>query len=692
MLLVQLALSGACVFVTKDDEASRVDADGDGVLWSADCDDADASVGLPTPWYTDGDGDGWGAGTPVEACEAPAGTVADDGDCDDSDAAFHPGAPEGDCTDPNDYNCDGSVAYADADLDGVPACEDCDDTDDTISPGATDAWYDGVDSDCGGEDDFDADGDGYTVEGAGSGSADDCDDTDADVHPGAADAWYDGVDSDCGGEDDFDADGDGYTVEGAGSGSADDCDDTAPDISPGEAELCGDDIDEDCDGVASQCAWLDITVDDAAAVFEDADSGDHLATSVAIVPDLDGDGIDDVAIGAPEDDTAGSDYGAVYVFSGPVSGSYAPADAVATLTGADGSHGRAGYNVSGIGDVNGDGYGDLAVAAYNASGHVYLLLGPLSGDISLSDADGSHAGQNTAAGAGLVDNIRGGFDADGDGLGDLLVGSHGDPSGRAYLLQGPATGSGGLEDIYAARFHDSGSSDVGISVAGVDVTGDGVLDVWIGAGQDSRAGTLAGAVSLVEGPFSGDLDLASAASVRILGAAANSTLGRSIAVADLDGDGYLDLIADAPGDSTVATSAGAVYTVAGPITAGASVDDLAMGVRYGVAESESAGIVLRACGDQDGDGRADLVIGSNRADSGVGRAYVVLGPASGSASLADAYTVIDGVSAGDRAGRAISCEGDATGDGLRDLLVGASYDDDPASDAGRAWLFSGTGM
>ncbi|RME24164.1 MAG: hypothetical protein D6798_11830 [Deltaproteobacteria bacterium] len=691
MLVVLLALSGACVFVTKDDEAGRLDGDGDSVLWPDDCDDADASVGLPAPWYTDGDGDGWGAGDPVEACAQPAGRVAADGDCDDGDTRYHPGATEDDCTDPNDYNCDGSVGYADDDGDGTPACLDCDDADDTVYPDAPDTWYDGLDSDCGGDDDFDADGDGYTVEGADSGSGD-CDDSDDTIHLEAAETWYDGVDSDCGGDDDFDADGDGYGAEGVGGGSQDDCDDGDAAISPGEVEVCGDDIPEDCDGVAPPCAWLDVTVDDAVAVFEDADGSDHMATSVAIVPDLDGDGIDDVAIGTPDDDTAGSDFGAVYVFSGPVSGSYTPADAVAALYGADANHGRAGYTVSGIGDINGDGYGDLAVAAYNSTGHLYLLLGPISGDISLADAEGRHAGEQTCAGAGLADNIRGGFDADGDELGDLPVGSHGDPRGGAYLLLGPATASGGLEDIYAARFYDDSSSDVGGSVEGADVTGDGVLDVWIGEGTDSRAATSAGAVSLVEGPVSGDVDLASAASVRVLGAAEHTSLGRPISIADLDGDGYLDLAAGGFTDSTASTEAGVVYALAGPITADGSVADLAMGVRFGVAEGEHAGVRLRACGDQDGDGRADLVIGTNRASSDVGRAYVVLGPASGSASLSDAYTIIEGGAAGDRAGSALSCEGDATGDGLRDLLVGAPYDGDPATEAGRAWLFSGTGM
>jgi hypothetical protein len=76
-----------------------------------------------------------------------------------------------------------------------------------VHPGAIDRPYDGVDSDCDGASDFDADGDGHASSAWGG---DDCDDTNASVHPGAADTWYDGVDSDCDGASDYDADRDGH--------------------------------------------------------------------------------------------------------------------------------------------------------------------------------------------------------------------------------------------------------------------------------------------------------------------------------------------------------------------------------------------------------------------------------------------------------------------------------------------------
>ena len=94
--------------------------------------------------------------------------------------------------------------------------DDCDDTDASIHRGADEVWYDDIDQDCLGGDDFDQDGDGWAREPEGL----DCDDVAAAVNPAAEETWYDGVDQDCAGDDDYDQDGDGIPVD-------EDCDDTA---------------------------------------------------------------------------------------------------------------------------------------------------------------------------------------------------------------------------------------------------------------------------------------------------------------------------------------------------------------------------------------------------------------------------------------------------------------------------------
>ena len=81
---------------------------------------------------------------------------------------------------------------------GTEPGDDCDDSDETIYWGATDTWYDGIDSDCDGADDYDMDGDGHAHEDHGGG---DCDDTDPAINPDAEDIPDDGIDHDCDGED-----------------------------------------------------------------------------------------------------------------------------------------------------------------------------------------------------------------------------------------------------------------------------------------------------------------------------------------------------------------------------------------------------------------------------------------------------------------------------------------------------------
>ncbi len=133
---------------------------------------------------------------------------------------------------------------ADHDRDGLTwAAGDCHDGDATVRPGRTETWYDGIDQDCDGADDFDRDGDGYrwSVRTLGR----DCDDGDPTVHPGAAEIWYDGIDQNCDRQSDYDRDRDGYDSMLYGGN---DCDDSSRRVRPGAVERYYDGIDQDCDG------------------------------------------------------------------------------------------------------------------------------------------------------------------------------------------------------------------------------------------------------------------------------------------------------------------------------------------------------------------------------------------------------------------------------------------------------------
>ena len=259
--------------------------------------------------------------------EARRAQMDDDGDgfvksddCDDSDAKINPEATDtwydgidSDCAGDDDYDqdLDGYIAdefvgliTAGAEGTGLLPGGDCDDDSATVNPEGVDEWYDGVDTDCAGNDDYDQDQDGYVeaaaegaatryVDGSGDLPGGDCDDTQADVYPSAADIWYDGADKDCAGNEDYDQDGDGFVpdeyvnlttryVSGSGGLAAGDCDDTREDTHPNTGltegdpgfvtEAWGDGWDQDCAGDDDYDEDGDLFVEDAAvgAVTSDA--------------------------------------------------------------------------------------------------------------------------------------------------------------------------------------------------------------------------------------------------------------------------------------------------------------------------------------------------------------------------------------------------------------------------------------
>ncbi len=189
---------------------------------------------------------------------------------------------------------------------------DCDDTNSTINCEAYDIAYDGVDQDCAGGDNVDADHDGVRGD-----DGTDCDDGSATIHPGAADRPGDGLDQDCDGTDGTDADGDGFTATfpGRRPRATDDCDDADPSAYPGAPETWRDGIDQDCDGTDGtraldadrdrwaddeDCAPEDPNVHAGVAEAVDEDGVDSNCDGVD-GPDSDHDGVADAADCAPDD-------------------------------------------------------------------------------------------------------------------------------------------------------------------------------------------------------------------------------------------------------------------------------------------------------------------------------------------------------------------------------------------------------
>ena len=285
-----------------------------------DC-DGDVDDGLPTyPWYADADGDTYGdPTTTLDQCPHPDGYTSNDEDCDDTNADVHPEAEDAwydgvdaDCAGDSDYDADGDGFDSD-----VYGGDDCDDGDPSVSPLADEVYYDGVDADCDGQSDWDADHDGHDTEAHPGG--DDCDDTTAAISPSATETWYNGVDEDCDGRSDYDRDGDGEDASSYGGG---DCNDSDATVHTGAAEVWYDGVDQDCDGGSdydqdgdgfvsdtyggSDCADTDAAVSPAATevwydgVDQDCDGGSDF--------DQDGDGYDYQGYGGTDCDDTRSEF------------------------------------------------------------------------------------------------------------------------------------------------------------------------------------------------------------------------------------------------------------------------------------------------------------------------------------------------------------------------------------------------
>ncbi len=600
------------------------------------------------------------AGCPGEGPDDDTGHAMDwdvDGwfgraDCDDRDPDVNPDAEE--VCDGVDNNCDGAIDEG---------WED------------SQAWY------------ADADADGYgdaMVRALGceqpSGFVQDhsdCDDSDPAVHPGAEDTWYDGVDSDCEGNDDSDADADGHPWLGEGEAEGD-CDDQDPDVHPGAMDW-GDERDGDCDGVvdAAQIAQH------SAAVFGGTQAGE-LGAALLTVPDQDGDGVADLLLGSPG-------IGAAWLVAGPITSSVQiPGGASARLQGEDTSD-RAASALALAGDTDGDGVPELLLGAWLAAdgrGAAYLLEGPVGADLSLGDAPWRVEGENPGDYLGYA--LAGVGDSDGDGFDDLLLGARGwrrgpEGAGAAYLLRG---GPGGPEAVAgAAMVTGIRERDfAGSAVAGPgDLDGDGLDDLVVGArGEDSGGGAF-----VLLSPLQG-VETIDGAAGRLRGVEAYDYAGWSVAgIGDSDGDGYRDLVVGAYGHDTYLSTCGAAYLIRGRVAAAwAVLDSLAQAdlTMVGERSHDRAGWAVAGPGDVDGDGLPDLIVGAPGADlgqDGSGTVYLLLHPGQGVIGLADADLRLRG-EAGDAVGTALAQTGDHDGDGLPDLLLGVpGHSDD---DAGAAWV------
>ncbi len=179
----------------------------------------------------------------------------------------------------------------------------------------------------------------------------------------------------------------------------------------------------------------------ADASFEGQDASDQSGSCIASAGDIDGDGYDDLLIGAQHRDIGkDADVGAVYVVTGSPAGAHLLADATSILTG-ESAGDFAGRSLASAGDINGDGRDDFLVGAKTSdeggesAGKSYLVLGPVSGSAGLLDvAAGRFVGDVAESQSGT--EVASGGDFNSDGVPDILVGAVAAGEGYAYLIYG----------------------------------------------------------------------------------------------------------------------------------------------------------------------------------------------------------------------------------------------------------------
>jgi hypothetical protein len=407
---------------------------------------------------------------------------------------------------------------------------------------------------------------------------------------------------------------------------------------------------------------------------------------VGTAGDVNGDGFDDLVVGASTYDNGQHNEGRVFVYHGSPAG-------LGPVPGwsAEGNQEEAifGGSVGTAGDVNGDGYADVIIGAYRFDngqldeGRVSVYHGSIAGlqTVPSWTAEGDQKQANLGYSAGTAGDING------DGYDDVIVGAHRYTSdqqgeGRAAVYRGGPSGLNSSPDWMAYGGQAVARFGISVGAAG-DVNGDGYDDVIIGADLFDGGQRNEGAAFVFHGSAGG---LSATPAWVAEGGQAEALFGRSVSGAgDVNGDGYDDVIVGAYRYDVQNEDEGAAFVYyGGPTGLEANPSWIAAGGR----EVARFGISVGTAGDANGDGIDDVLVGADWYNSGkrrAGAAFLYHGSTSGLRT--GAAWIVQESREDSYFGHKVGSAGHVNGDKCSDVVVAAPWYDAGQQNEGRVYVY-----